>query len=187
MAVHGWQTSRHAAHPTTDFSVVDAPALWSELSAVVERTVFPTLFELFFPTSSDATALTLNDLFFVRYDATTAEGQRALEPHRDGSILSFNIALSSPEDFVGGGTRFVGADVVVSARRAGDLIAHSGKVLHAGDPITAGVRCILVGFVSASGPDVNDAFLASSMVTAAVEHQRLDLAIVNGALVSTAR
>ena len=91
---------------------------------------------------------------------------------------------------------------------AGDLVAHSGKVrrgvaatrlpgipasprarsqvLHAGEAVTAGVRDILVGFVAVTGEAVNQNFLASTMVTAACEHPRLDVAIVNGALVATA-
>jgi hypothetical protein len=58
--------------------------------------------------------------------------------------------------------------------------------LHAGEPVTAGWRDILVGFVTVSGPLINELFLASPMVTTAHEHHRLDMAIVNGALVATA-
>jgi hypothetical protein len=78
--------------------------------------------------------LVINDLFYVRYDATTPGAQRSLEAHRDGSLLSFSIALSSPDDFVGGGTRFVGADVVLRPEQAGDLVARlvmGCKVIHA--------------------------------------------------------
>ena len=49
-----------------------------------------------------------------------------------------------------------------------------------------GVRDILVGFVAVTGEAVNVNFLASSLVTTAREHPRLDVAIVNGALVATA-
>ena len=94
--------------------------------------------------------------------------------------------MSSPDDFVGGGTRFVGSGRVLRPEAAGDLVAHSGKVLHAGEAVTAGVRDILVGFVAVTGEAVNVNFLASSLVTAAREHPRLDVAIVNGALVATA-
>lgn len=113
--------------------------------------------------------------------------QVSLEQHRDGSLLSFNIALSDPVGgFVGGGTRFVGSGQILRPEGLGDLVVHSGKVLHAGEPVTAGVRDILVGFVTAAGPLVNEMFLASPTVTAACEHKRLDTAIVNGALIETA-
>ena len=124
----------------------------------------------------------------MRYDARVAgAGQRALEPHRDGSLLSFNVALTDPAAFEGGGTRFVGAGVVARAEREGDLVVHSGKLLHAGETVTAGARDVIVGFVIVSGASVNEAFLASPVVTAACEHPRLDTPIVNGALIATAR
>ena len=46
----------------------------------------------------------MRDLFFVRYEAGA---QDRLTPHRDGTLLSFNVLLSMPgRDFEGGGTRF---------------------------------------------------------------------------------
>ena len=51
--------------------------------------------------SSDA-ALTPNDIFLVKY---TPEGQPGLHRHRDGSFASFNLMLSDPADYDGGGTR----------------------------------------------------------------------------------
>ena len=96
-------------------------------------------------------------------------GQAALELHRDGSLLSFNVLLSRPDAFAGGGTAFphlaVGegggggggrclephgsvadaAGVVHLAQ--GDAVVHSGSVLHGGRRVTAGRRTLLVGFV----------------------------------------
>ena len=48
--------------------------------------------------------------------------------HRDGSLISFSIALTSPGDFEGGGTRFVGVEKVLRPEHSGDLVTHSGKV-----------------------------------------------------------
>lgn len=42
----------------------------------------------------------------TRYDADG--GQTSLKPHRDGSVLSFNIALNPSSEFDGGGTYFAG-------------------------------------------------------------------------------
>lgn len=41
-----------------------------------------------------------------RYDADG--GQTELKPHRDGSVVSFNIALNPSSEFDGGGTYFAG-------------------------------------------------------------------------------
>ena len=186
VAEHGWLTKRHSSHPTTDFSLHDAPHIWAVCEPIVSRIVLPTLHAMFFGAGETGAAIAINDLFYVRYDADTDGAQRELEAHRDGSLLSFSVAMTSPDEFEGGGTRFVGADRVMRPGAAGDLVAHSGKVLHAGEAVTAGVRDILVGFITVSGPAINENFLESKMVTAAHEHPRLDAAIVNGAVVATA-
>ncbi len=90
-----------------------------------------------------------------------ARGQRSLELHRDGSLLSFNVLLSHESEFEGGGTHFpdLAAQAAAGATdapphvggtvhlRQGDACVHSGSALHAGAAVTAGVRVILVGFV----------------------------------------
>jgi len=80
----------------------------------------------------------------VKYNATA--GQRELKPHRDGSLLSFNIALNDLKQYENGGTWF---DSMQSALRSdrGHLLSHASGMLHGGAPITAGVRYILVAFV----------------------------------------
>eukprot|EP00511_Aplanochytrium_stocchinoi_P010448 CAMPEP_0204872328 /NCGR_PEP_ID=MMETSP1348-20121228/37884_1 /ASSEMBLY_ACC=CAM_ASM_000700 /TAXON_ID=215587 /ORGANISM="Aplanochytrium stocchinoi, Strain GSBS06" /LENGTH=368 /DNA_ID=CAMNT_0052027127 /DNA_START=357 /DNA_END=1463 /DNA_ORIENTATION=- len=83
------------------------------------------------------------DLFFVKYETTKQNG---LELHRDGALLSFNILLSEPSDFIGGGTFFQHLDAVVSTNK-GDALAHDSQAMHAGNPIQHGGRIILVGFV----------------------------------------
>ena len=132
VAIHGWLTKRHSQHPTTDFSLHDAPLAWSAAEPTVSGVVLPTLHRLYFggggANGSGGATLTINDLFYVRYDGDTAGAQRELEAHRDGSLLSFSIALTEPSSFAGGGTRFVGDGRVLRPERAGDLVAHSGKV-----------------------------------------------------------
>ncbi len=202
VAKHGWLTKRHAQHPTTDFSLLDAPLVWAAAEPIITNKVLPTLISLYFNnddgdddnnnnnsySNNKQVTLKINDLFYVRYDGDTENAQRELEAHRDGSLLSFSIALTSPDSFIGGGTRFVGSSQVLRPEKAGDLVLHSGKVLHAGEMVTKGVRDILVGFVTASGTCINETFLASHMVTRCPvdDNGLLDSPIVNGALIRTA-
>ena len=159
VAMHGWRTDRHRAHNTTDFSIHDAPALDALLELAMRAVVLPTLLALYFRGHEPPPTLSISDLFFAKYD--TDGGQTSLPDHRDGSLLSFSIAITSPERFEGGGTRFVGKNVVLRPNRPGDLVVHSGKILHGGAPITSGQRSIVVGFVDAEGPNVNIAVLAT--------------------------
>ena len=93
--------------------------------------------------------------------AQAAEGGQAeLELHRDWSLLSFNVLLSRPDAFEGGGTVFPhlaaaggggaadAAGVVHLAQ--GDACVHGGGVLHGGRRVTAGRRTLLVGFVDSA-------------------------------------
>lgn len=126
-AAHGWRTKRHGHHNTTDFSLRDAPAINRLLAPIVDSRVLPTLSRLYFPKNdkpgqdglSSEMLLTCEDLFLVQYDATQPGGQRSLGAHRDESLLSFNIALNDPSEFVGGGTRFVESGNVLRPEHAG--------------------------------------------------------------------
>lgn len=75
-----------------------------------------------------------------------------LKPHRDGSVLSFNIALNPSTDFDGGGTWF---DSLGDAIRIGEgeVVSHASGVLHGGHGITRGKRYIMVAFVILEGYD----------------------------------
>jgi hypothetical protein len=85
--------------------------------------------------------LELLDCFFVCY-----------EPHTDSCLLSFNVLLNSPHEFIGGGTRFVNLNQTKKISQ-GEALLHSAKMLHEGVRIEEGRRIILVGFVeSASVP-----------------------------------
>tara|TARA_B110000208_G_scaffold151514_1_gene183058 strand:+ start:154 stop:1065 length:912 start_codon:yes stop_codon:yes gene_type:complete len=180
-AAHGWRTRRHIAHNTTDFSVFDCVELSALLRPLCNAVVCPTLTSLFFaPHDRECVRMRIEDLFFVRYDAVN---QRSLGAHRDGSLLSFSIAMNSPREFDGGGTFFAHCigrgvcagrsalklngegesaepcDTVVRPTQIGDLIAHCGKLVHGGKCVTRGVRYILVGFVKACSGAVDGNFL----------------------------
>jgi predicted 2-oxoglutarate/Fe(II)-dependent dioxygenase YbiX len=100
------------------------------------------------------------DIFIVKYQAPLqdhdqqqtgpqAARQSGLALHTDGSIISFNVLLSEPVDFDGGGTFFSHLGRVVAPDQ-GEAVVHDGKKQHAGVPITRGVRYLLVGFVEVS-------------------------------------
>ena len=145
-----WTKNRHGNYPTTDLPLVDLPETLKFLRwALVER-IYPMLqaqYGMFLP---DPTKLRLADGFVVKYDA--AGGQRELKPHRDGSVLSFNIALNPASEFEGGGTWFASLDDAIKIDQ-GEMVTHSSALLHGGHGITSGKRYILVGFVILEGYD----------------------------------
>lgn len=58
----GWQRTRHAAHPTTDFAIADVPALaWVARAAT--RRVLGRMADAF---GLDAATLALEDLFIAK-------------------------------------------------------------------------------------------------------------------------
>lgn len=139
-----WTTNRHGNYPTTDLPLVELPeTLFFLKRALVER-IYPLLtaqFKTFLP---DPSKLRVADGFVVKYDAQG--GQKELKPHRDGSVLSFNIALNPSSDFDGGGTWFASLNDAIRLEQ-GQLVSHASGILHGGHGITRGKRYILVAFV----------------------------------------
>ena len=97
--------------------------------------------------------------------ATAAPSQPAgVGSHRDASVISFNILLSAPTDFQGGGTFFPAAaredddsgrsgylannsiGLLVELKQGG-MVIHAGKAEHEGRAISSGRRYVLAGFV----------------------------------------
>lgn len=139
-----WHTTRHAAYATCDMPLAELPNLDCKLrpllrSKLLARAAEATGFNLY--------DLYFKDLFFVKY-ACEAQGggQRELALHRDGSVLSMNVLLSSASEFQGGGTFFDHTKRTVSLEQ-GQAVVHCGRILHAGRRITAGRRILLVGFI----------------------------------------
>jgi hypothetical protein len=136
----GWTTKRHVKYPTTDLPIENV------------KPIFPFIVETFKTIANkinksynlnDDIKLNFVDVFIVKYKHNE---QSFLELHKDGSFLSFNILLSSPDEFEGGGTYF--DDGLIMTQEQGDLTIHSSKINHAGLPITKGTRYLLVGFVN---------------------------------------
>lgn len=160
-------SSRHASYPTVDFALDESVEVSEYMDEIqFEERMFSALGEAF---DVDAEDLSFLDLFCASYEAKKGtftgdeeEGRSTMDClnfHRDGSLLSFTILLSPPEEFEGGGTIFdalgyaeSGEDNlqppgVIQPPHAGYATLHSGKMLHGGYKVTKGQRIVLVGFV----------------------------------------
>ena len=147
-----WTKNRHGNFPTTDLPIVELPQTLQFIRhALVER-IYPMLAKQFGSFLPDASKLRVADGFVVKYDA--AGGQKELKPHRDGSVVSFNIALNPSHEYDGGGTWFssLGDEAVVKIEQ-GEIVSHASALLHGGHGITWGKRYILVAFVILEGYD----------------------------------
>ena len=148
----GWETERHGAYPTTDIAVgALTPAVAKKIiTDVNERIIAPAAVDRGFKPEH----LASRDLFFVKYEAVTG-AQAGLARHTDGSVLSFNVLLNDPSEFAGGGTYFTHLGRAESTGQGG-FVLHDGKLEHAGVPITAGKRMLLVGFVETTDQRLPD-------------------------------
>lgn len=159
----GWTTSRHGNYPTTDIPIVELPTTLQFLKHALLERIYPLLrtqFGNILP--NNGKSLCVADGFIVKYDATAQDGgQTELKPHRDGSILSFNIALNPSTDYDGGGTWFASLllpnnnpnNEPVVRIDVGQIVTHSSSLLHGGHGITSGQRYIMVCFVILEGYD----------------------------------
>jgi len=147
MSVGGWgspNTTRHRQYPTTDMSLSDIPdgKAVAATRASICNLLLPSLGSIF---GVPQHLLSIIDIFIVRY-AFEDGIQNHLPLHTDGSRYSFNMLLSSPDDFDGGGTFFEVLDRTCKPGQ-GEVLLHRGDLRHAGMPVTRGTRYILVGFV----------------------------------------
>jgi len=132
-----------------DMLVADDPALLDWLNSKCETTIMPALEEQF---GMAARELWLYDTFLLKFSGIPGEGGLGIHVDDDGLGLSFNLLLSDPADFEGGGTRFAPSafneEVVLTPAR-GQMLSHYGGLRHASVPTTAGLRYIMVGFLRA--------------------------------------
>lgn len=139
-----WTTNRHGNFPTTDLPLVELPETLAFLRRALVERIYPALRQQFGCYLPDPHRLRVADGFVVKYDAEA--GQKELKPHRDGSVLSFNIALNPAEHYQGGGTWFASLDDAIKLEQ-GEMVSHASGLLHGGHGITKGKRYILVAFV----------------------------------------
>jgi len=133
----GWTSKRHFNHPTTDVPLQELSLTRSWLNDALLSTIYPFLGAAFAGALPNPRALRVADAFVVKYNASG--GQTFLSPHRDGSVLSFNIALNPRSEYEGGGTWFEGLGSALPIER-GHVCAHASGVLHGGHPISSGIR-----------------------------------------------
>ena len=173
--IGGWTTRRHENYPTTDIPIFKLPGTikWFK-EKLLPDIAFPFVakaFEYSFPenllrvgTNGEKMSASVGlgiglrvvDAFVVKYNATA--GQRELKQHRDGSVFSFNVALNDLSEYSGGGTSFrilqrhesnaLNDKSSYIRSKKGHILAHSSALVHGGHPINAGVRYLLVVFVS---------------------------------------
>lgn len=139
-SITDWTTERHSAFPTTDIPVLGTPLL-AYLPDLVRSRLLENMARHFgFHPTRD---LDFRDIFIVKY---AANAQKGLEAHTDGCLMSFNILLSHPDDFQGGGTWFESTNEIMRLNQ-GDALYHDARITHRGVDISKGERYILVGFV----------------------------------------
>jgi hypothetical protein len=80
----------------------------------------------------------------VKYDAD--DGHIELGMHRDGLLVTANIALNDVDEYTGGGTIIEGLDAPIRLPK-GNALLHPGDVKHGGNAIMSGVRYVLVCFI----------------------------------------
>ena len=145
----GWDSAgHHAYHPTNDIVVSDCPELLAWLRKKLVQQIWPTVMSQFGLEAEEE--LWLEDCFVVKYDA---DGQPGLGEHADDSEISFNLLLSDPASFEGGGTLFADAqpEPVTVRPRCGEMLSHYGRLKHEGRAVLGGApRYILAGFVRCS-------------------------------------
>jgi hypothetical protein len=176
-----WTRSRHGNFPTTDLPLVELPYTLRFLRIALEERLYPLLRAQFGQYLPDQKRLRVADGFVVKYEAMG--GQTELKPHRDGSVLSFNVALNPgkcrnratrryadsfpfpftlhyltlswelPATEYEGGGTWFSSLNDVIKINQGQVISHASALLHGGQGITRGRRYILVAFVILEGYD----------------------------------
>ena len=124
----GWSINRHTAYPTTDIPLNSIFGKFSNIHGIVTCSVLPTIAEMF---NLNLDYLQIGELFVAKYEYNEGK-QSSLAPHIDGTPYSFVINLNSPNQFKGGGTRFLCNNSIYKPTKIGTAVIFSGKNLHEG-------------------------------------------------------
>lgn len=110
--------------------------------------LFPAIANAFQLLETRPENLRLGGCRVVKYDAS--KGRVELGLHRDGLLVTANIALNDLGHYEGGGTIIEGMPSFESnpiQMPEGHVLLHPGDVRHGGAPITKGIRYVLVCFI----------------------------------------
>lgn len=135
---NGWTQKRHEHYPTTDNLITESWPQYEMISSFVREKIFSAISKMYPVLEED---LGITEMFVVKYEP---EKQSYLEEHEDGSEFSFVIALN--DDYEGGGTFFPHLNKLLTLKK-GDVLIFSGQNRHRGEPVVAGIRYILTGFL----------------------------------------
>lgn len=140
------------------------PVLKNVIDEMLQTKIYPLVREAFAQELRNGNEICVYDSLVIRYNGDNVEGLPASQPlHRDGSIISVNIALNDFErneltgenGFEGGGTFFEGLicnpenyTPILRPIGTGHAVVHCSNERHAGAPTTRGVREILVFFLT---------------------------------------
>jgi len=147
-AKHGWTSTRHGNLSTEDIPLSRIAYLSSTLPGVLATRLQPATEKYF------GGILVPRDVFVVRY----AQGRQvALRNHFDGGQVTYSIALSRPEDYVGGGI-YIPLMLPLNESVAshgggrtlrlaqGAALIRPAKLRHEGVQLAEGERYLLVSF-----------------------------------------
>eukprot|EP00908_Phaeocystis_cordata_P019411 Transcript_30924.p2 GENE.Transcript_30924~~Transcript_30924.p2 ORF type:complete len:357 (-),score=130.29 Transcript_30924:284-1354(-) len=124
----------------------DSPEILSWLNAKLESHIWPVLAAQFGQRTAEE--MWLYDAFLLKFDCQPGRSGLGIHVDDDGLGLSFNLLLSSPDAFEGGGTWFEERGETVTPQQ-GEMVSHHGGLRHASVPTAGGLRYILVGFLRA--------------------------------------
>jgi predicted 2-oxoglutarate/Fe(II)-dependent dioxygenase YbiX len=126
----------------------DLSRTYSLVSFELLPRLFPAIANAFPTLNTSPENLRLAGSRIVRYNAS--EGRVELGLHKDGKLVTANIALNDHIEYEGGGTYVEGLPMFMDnpiKLEKGHVLLHPGDVSHGGAPITKGQRYVLVCFI----------------------------------------
>jgi len=149
----GWKDATESRYGTSPqsagqlFFLQDLSVGYTTVNFEVLPRIFTCISQQFANVIPDPSKLRLGGARIVKYDADA--GHIELGMHRDGLLLTVNIALNDLDEYTGGGTKIPALsekDPVLRLPK-GHALIHPGDILHGGMPITSGTRYVLVLFL----------------------------------------
>jgi len=99
--------------------------------------------------------ITVDNSNIIRYDNSLGTESNHVIMHADGSLFTFNVALTNPKLFGGGGTGMMALNDTIWPRR-GEAITYYGNMYHSGEPVSSGRRYIWQAFCRLEGGETDE-------------------------------